>query len=99
MFDVGTDHRIVPGGSDLMQLQDANTLTPIVTAARDTQTGVWTVHVEVPESTVPDVTAPTVVGSPQPRSEVIQAMVNQALAALPGTGYSTVVPHGLPETP
>jgi hypothetical protein len=94
-YEVKTDHKIV-GGEHLMQLLDTNTLEIIVTATRDPATGVWTVHAE--NASVPDVTAPTVAGSPTPRSEAITAMVNQALAALPGSGYSTLVPYGLPET-
>jgi len=33
------------------------------------------------------------------RQGAITAMIEQALLASPGTGYSTLVPHGLPETP
>lgn len=96
-YDVRTDHQIIAGNDDLMRLVNKSDLSTIITATRNPGTGVWTVHAEV--GSVPDVSAPTVVGSAQPRSEVINAMVQQALAALPGTGYSCTVPHGLPETP
>jgi hypothetical protein len=96
-FDVKTDHKIVAGGDDLMQLLDSNTLAVVITATRNPASGEWTIHAE--NGSVPDLIAPTVAGGAQPRSEVISAMISQALDALPGTGYSCVVPHGLPETP
>lgn len=86
MYDARTDHQIVPFGDDLMQLFDSNNGTAIVTATRTD--GTWTVHAEG----IDDVTAPD-------RPAAITALTEQALAALPGTGYSTTVPHGLAEMP
>lgn len=98
MYGVQTDHQILAFGDHIMQLVTRDTGEVIVLAERDEASGTWTVS--VPDSTtIPDVTAPTVNGSEQPRSEAITAMVNQALAVLPNDGYSTLVPHGLPETP
>ena len=99
-YDVATDHQIIELKKHRMQLLDRTSGKMLVDAKRDKDTGIWTVTAEG----VPDVTAPTINGSVTPRSEVITAMVNQALAALQvitptTTGYSTLVPHGLAETP
>lgn len=85
MYDVKTDHKIVGHNPDLMQLYDQDG-TLIATAARTS--GVWTVDA----AGVDDVTADT-------RQAAIMALTEQALAALGGTGYSTMVPHGLAEQP
>lgn len=85
-MDVRTDHQIVAFGSEHMKLFDAATGDPIVTATRSA--GTWTVSADG----VPDVTAAD-------RPGAITAMTEQALAALGGTGYSTLVPYGLPEQP
>lgn len=87
-MDVHTDHRIVAFGSDRMMLFNADEGAVIVDASRPDAQGDWTVVADG----VPDVTAST-------RVEAIQAMVDQALAALPGSGYSCTVPHGLAELP
>lgn len=87
-MDVQTDHRIVAFGADRMMLFDANEGQVIVDANRPNPEGEWTIVAEG----VPDVTATT-------RPAAIQAMVDQALAALPGTGYSCIVPHGLSDLP
>lgn len=85
LYDVKTDHKIVGHNPDLMQLYDqAGTL--IATATR--ADGVWTVSADG----ITDVTADT-------RQDAIMALTEQALAALGGTGYSTMVPHGLAEQP
>lgn len=84
MFDVKTDHQIVPFGSDLMRLFDG-TGNIIVTATR-TGNG-WDV----------EATDAPGVSNRATRSEAITAMINKALEVLPGTGYSTLVPHGLTE--
>src|SRR5262245_44444458 len=99
-YGVETDHQIIECKKHRMQLLDRSNGKMLVDAKRDKDTGVWTITADG----VPDVTAPTVNGSPTPRSEAITAMVNQALASLKitvpaKTGYSTLVPHGLPETP
>jgi hypothetical protein len=99
-YDVATDHQIIDLKKNRMQLLDRGSGKMIVDAKRDKDTLVWTVSADG----VPDVTAPTVNGSPTPRSEAITAMVNQALASLmittpAKTGYSTLVPHGLVESP
>ncbi|GAA2418023.1 hypothetical protein [Mycolicibacterium llatzerense] len=86
MYDVLTDHKIVAFDSELMQLFNCADGTVIVTATR--ADGTWTMHADG----VDDVTAAD-------RPAAITAMIEQALAALPGAGYSTTVPYGLPELP
>lgn len=87
-MDVQTDHRIVSFGEDRMMLFDANEGVVIVDANRPNVESEWTIVTEG----IPDVTAAT-------RVLAIQAMVDQALTVLPGTGYSCTVPHGLMEMP
>ena len=84
--DVHTDHQIVAFGGDRMMLFDANEGVVIVDCNR--ADGVWTAVADG----VPDMTADN-------RPDAITAMIEQALAALPGSGYSCTVPHGLAETP
>lgn len=86
MYDVRTDHQIVPFDTELMKLFNCEDSTVIVTATRTE--GAWTVHADGAD----DVIAPD-------RPAAITAMTEQALAVLPGTGYSTTVPHGLAELP
>lgn len=86
MFEVRTDHKIVAFDTELMQLFNCADGVVIVTATR--ADGVWTVHADG----VDDVTAPD-------RPAAITAMTEQALAALPGTGYSTTVPTDLADLP
>lgn len=85
MHQVQTDHQIVSANPDLMLLigEDGSTL---VSAQRSG--GKWTIHAD----NIKDATAST-------RPDAIQALTDHALAASPGTGYSTLVPHGLPELP
>lgn len=85
-MDVRTDHQIVAFGDDRMKLFDSATSDLIVTATRSA--GTWTITA----AGIPDVTAPD-------RPGAITAMTEQALASLPGAGYSTLVPYGLPEQP
>lgn len=87
-MDVHTDHRIVAFGADRMMLFNADEGAVIVDANRASEGEPWTVVAEG----VSDVTVAT-------RVEAIQAMVDQALASLPGSGYSCTVPHGLAELP
>ena len=87
-MDVQTDHRIVAFGADRMMLFDAEAGAVIVDANRAAVGEPWTVVAEG----ISDVTVAT-------RVEAIQAMVDQALSALPGSGYSCTVPHGLAELP
>lgn len=86
-LNVRTDHQVIPFDDNRMALFDNNTGTAIVTAERD-QTQVWTVHADG----VDDVTANN-------RQDAIQALIDQALASQPGTGFSTLVPHGLADLP
>lgn len=86
MFDVKTDHQIAPFGSDLMRLFDGDG-NVIVTATRSGNG--WDV----------EATDAPGVGSRATRGEAITAMIDKALEVLPGSGYSTLVPHGLTETP
>lgn len=85
-MDVRTDHQIVAFGTERMMLFDSEAGTVIVDANRSQ--GIWTIEAQG----IPDVTASN-------RPDAIQAMVDQALAALPGTGYSCTVPHGLTDLP
>ena len=85
-MDVRTDHQIVAFGTERMMLFDSEAGTVIVDANRSQ--GIWTIEAQG----IPDVTASN-------RPDAIQAMVEQALAALPGTGYSCTVPHGLTDLP
>ena len=87
-MDVQTDHRIVSFGEDRMMLFDSNAGAVIVDCNRPDAESEWTVVAEGVE----DVTVAT-------RPEAITAMIEQALAALPGAGYSCTVPHGLAEMP
>lgn len=94
MMDVQTDHQIVPFGADRMMLFDASG-TVVVDCNRNPD-GSWTAKA----AGVPDVTMPAdITGGPTFRQGAITAMTNQALAASPGSGYSTMVPHGLAEMP
>lgn len=87
-MDVRTDHRIVSFGDDRMMLFDAEQGAVIVDANRPGLGQQWTIIADG----VPDVTAAD-------RPLAITAMIEQALASLPGTGYSCTVPHGLMEMP
>ncbi len=85
MYAVKTDHQIVGINPDLMHLLDE---TGALIAAAERVDGSWTITAE----DVPDVTAAS-------RGEAITALTEQALKALGGTGYSTMVPHGLSAAP
>ena len=87
MFDIQTDHQIVALGADLMHLLDNANGSTIVTAQRDG--GTWVIHADAVET---DATATT-------RPDAIQGVLDHALAALGGDGYSTMIPHGLTELP
>ena len=87
-MDVQTDHRIVAFGADRMMLFDANEGQVLVDANRPDVESDWTIVTDG----IPDI---VVSGRPA----AIQAMVEQALAVLPGTGYSCTVPHGLADLP
>lgn len=87
-MDVQTDHQIVGFGPDLMKLFNCADGTIIVTAERTDPEGAWTIKADgAPDATATD------------RSTAIGAMAEMALAVSPGTGYSTLVPHGLAEQP
>lgn len=86
MFDVATSHQIVAFGTELMKVFECATAAVVVTATR--AEGTWTVHADG----LDDVTATD-------RESAVVAMTNQLLAAVPGTGTSTTVPHGLLELP
>ena len=87
MFDVQTDHQIVPFGDDNMGLFNAADGTPVATAVRTD--GTWTIHADG----IDDVTTDN-------RGDAIDALKAHALA-LPDakSGYSTTVPHGLRDQP
>jgi hypothetical protein len=93
-MDVQTDHQIVAFGADRMLLFDGAG-TVVVDCGRNAD-GSWTAKA----AGVPDVTMPAdISGGATCRQGAITAMINQALAASPGDGYSTIVPHGLAEMP
>lgn len=83
---VQTDHHILAVGGDKMTLFDPEAGKVLVSATR--MGGSWTVHTEG----LSDVSSPS-------RQAAIHAMTEHALTLLPGTGYSTLVPHGLAELP
>jgi hypothetical protein len=87
-MDVQGDHQIVAFGPDKMVLFDVAAATPIVDCTRDPVTGNWTVS-------APGIGHITVPAGNLGRQNVIQAMITHALASLPGSGYSCVIPHGL----
>ncbi|AER47583.1 minor tail protein [Mycobacterium phage DS6A] len=87
MYDVKTDHQVVPVGADLMQLVDCRTGALIATATRTGER--WMVAAD----------GGIAGGTVGARGEAITALVELALAALGGTGYSTLVPSGLSEVP
>lgn len=90
-----TDLQVVPFGPDRMQVFVADTGTPVVDCTRNPD-GSWTATAEG----VADVTVPAdIQPGPTFRRGAINAMKDQALAALPIDGYSCTVPHGLAETP
>lgn len=87
-MDVQTGHQIVGFGPDLMKLFNCVDGTVIVTAERADPESVWTIKADgATDTTATD------------RSSAIGAMAEMALAVSPGTGYSTLVPHGLAEQP
>lgn len=86
-MDIQTDHQIVTFGNDKMMLFDSATGDVIVNADRAAD-NTWTVVV----AGHPDVAA---IG----RESAVTAMTEQALAALPGTGYSTLVPNAVWDLP
>jgi len=92
IYDVGTDHQIVSFGANRMVLFDADSGEVIVAAERPETGAKWAVTVELDGSNVKPVAA-------DDRSAAITAMTEQALKALPGSGYSTRVPRGLSEAP
>lgn len=80
-MQVQTDHQIAAFGVDEMQLLDnTDSGKTLVTAIRADD--VWTISAEG----VDDVTAVD-------RATAITKMTEQALAILPGTGYSTFLPR------
>lgn len=91
-MQVQTDHQIV-GFGDRMTLVDTGTLDVIVLAERTD--GVWTVRADGHA----DVKVPATQSVQLPRENVIQAMIDLALEVSPNDGYSTLVPHGLPDLP
>lgn len=88
-MQVTTQLSIYPFGNHRMVLFDnTNGGAEVAVAERADETTPWTVSADG----VPDVTAVT-------RPLAITALIDQALAALPGTGYSTFVPDVLHTMP
>lgn len=82
---VKTDHQIVPFGDDVMGLfTSAGEL--LVTATRG-ETG-WEITAEGADTT-----------TVESRTAAVTALVDTALAVLPGDGYSCLVPRGLTDLP
>ncbi|KLO25912.1 hypothetical protein ABW16_21630 [Mycolicibacter heraklionensis] len=86
MFAVTTDHQIVPFSDDQMALFDAKTGNRIALAVRESEA--WTVSADGIDDR-----------SAEDRPAAITALLDAAIEALGGTGYSTMVPHGLAEQP
>lgn len=93
------DHQIIAVNPDRMVVMDSTVepgQNPILVEANRNPAGDWVVSAAgVADITIP----PDIQPGPTYRRNAITAMVNQALAASPGDGYSTVVPRGLAETP
>ncbi|MGV0627221.1 hypothetical protein [Mycolicibacter minnesotensis] len=87
MYNAETDHQVVPIGADLMHLLD-NQDGAVIAAAARTSKGRWQVSADGADTvTVND------------RTAAVTALTETALAVLGGTGYSTMVPHGLTAQP
>ena len=84
MYDVQADHRVDIVSDDVMEVTDWHSGETLVTAVRTT--GVWTIHAPG--------TAERITHS---RPDAVTAMIDAALESLPGTGYSTLVPHQIAE--
>lgn len=89
MYEVVTDHQVVAFGADRMDLFECATGTAIASAVRVGDG--WRVHVWAEEGIEPV--------DAESRRDAVTAMTEQVLAVLPGTGYSTTVPHGLMDAP
>lgn len=85
-MDIKTDHQIVTFGNNMMMLFNADDGAVLVTADRAGDT--WTIKAAGSS----DATATG-------REAAVTAMTERALAILPGTGYSTLVPHSLWDLP
>lgn len=86
MFNVTTDHQVVPFSDDQMALFDAKSGNRIAVAVR--ASGSWTISADgIDDKTASD------------RSGAISALLDAALESLGGTGYSTMIPHGLTDQP
>lgn len=82
---VKTDHQVVAFGANLMGLFDLEG-NLIVQAAR-TETGWLVTAAGAADTSVAD------------RAAAIDALIETALAVLPGAGYSCLVPRGLADLP
>ena len=91
-MNVETDHQIVAFGADQMHLFDNQSSTVIVVAQRNPDG--WVVSADGHDDVRPEPP-----GELPPRRKVIEAMVAMALEISPQDGYSTLVPHGLEDTP
>lgn len=88
-FHIQSDHGIVAHGTDIMRLYDTEGVV-LVTAARGKNS--WNVKSDKTNDTAPD------------RASAIQMLTDHALELLgpssdQGHGYSTLIPHGLPDMP
>jgi len=76
----------MPFSDDQMALFDAKTGDRIAVATR--LSGTWTISADgIDNKTASD------------RSAAIAALLDAAIESLGGTGYSTMIPHGLTEQP
>lgn len=92
-YEVGTNHRIIAFGNDIMVLFDSHDGTTIVSASRRPPLAGWTVSVENKLTGIEDVVA-------EDRPAAITTMMELALQALPQKpGYSTLIPRGLEDMP
>lgn len=91
-FNVQTDHIVVPIGAHHMELRDCNdAATVIATASRIEEGAPW--HVDINIDGADDFETAD-------RGQAINHMIFDRPDVDPTKpGYSTLVPHGLPETP
>lgn len=100
-MQVQTDHKIIAHNVNLMQLYDGDG-NVIVTAQRGHDQEPWVLSTDMLHAdTGKKLKAKTIRNDDgdSPREPVILAMTEMSLAVLPETGYSTLVPHGLAQTP
>jgi hypothetical protein len=105
-YDVITNHQLLAFGDNLVQVFDSTSGEVLATATRADIGSDWTVHAVQNPNSVPDETVPAD-PTDTPRSslvDVLSDLVYRALGpnsnpAVPGDGYSMMVPTGFRELP